>query len=768
MADISDEIINIFTEKLPHLYQNSSIRQHQVQMALDVADFLFNSKKQIMFVEAPVGTGKSLGLLIPTSIYSREKNKRSIYATSTINLQNQINTEDSKTLCKLHLIKRTQILLALGKRNYLCEKLVNKNSNKFSSSELRNLYTFFDTNKYGLLSEFEKDYPKFDRKKLKLLSMDKLEDNNCPCISHSHRRKYLDQNNILTITNHAQLIQSYNNTLNNFNKIIDFDNCVLIIDEAHDLKENYLSSIEKSFNLKNLPQINRLHEYHIYEYKDEYLDILKSLSKLSKDYRGNESSSSTRYKIKDKDLTLLQDLSKLLKKMIITIESHTLFNQNTKLEKLLDNIENITSSIDNLFDTDNKNWFQFDSKKTLSIHSVTTSFNKKFYDMINRLSTKSKVIFMSGTLTTTEKKEMELNTSWGLTEHQYLNKSYPSIFNLATQSIIYVPTALANSRDEAEHLKNIKNILPSFINYYKGGTLVLCTSNSYVADISVYLKQDSKINNTVFSQDDNSISIISEKFKNDIDSILVGSGSFFTGFSIEGKSLNKLALTKLPFPVPDDPYIELLSKGMSKNDKYKKIVSPSMLVKLEQGLGRLIRSKNDSGVIVIFDNRVKPGHISYEFLTKIGYKITNKWKDVTNFVNTSIKNNKNKQIKTTIFNQKLLTIPLIDTLSEEKRNINNSDPKTKSRVPIIYYEEQNIELKTWLKRFVQTHKEDSNYTCTVNYNQKTPRDFYQAAINFCYQKDISISLVAEEFKFQTDEQRNNFLRLSPTVSGPIK
>lgn len=65
----------------------------------------------------------------------------------------------------------------------------------------------------------------------------------------------------------------------------------------------------------------------------------------------------------------------------------------------------------------------------------------------------------------------------------------------------------------------------------------------------------------------------------------------FTGFSIEGKSLNKLALTKLPFPVPDDPYIELLSKGMSKNDKYKKIVSPSMLVKLEQGLGRLIRSK---------------------------------------------------------------------------------------------------------------------------------------------------------------------------------
>ena len=106
MTNISQQIIDVFTKDIPPLYNNESPRQQQVQMALDVADFLFNSDKKIMFVEAPVGTGKSLGLLVPASIYANEMDKRMIYATATINLQNQIEEEDSKVLCDIDLIKR--------------------------------------------------------------------------------------------------------------------------------------------------------------------------------------------------------------------------------------------------------------------------------------------------------------------------------------------------------------------------------------------------------------------------------------------------------------------------------------------------------------------------------------------------------------------------------------------------------------------------------------------------------------------------------------
>lgn len=105
MKDITSEVLTCFEDEIPLIFKNgASVRQHQVQMALDVADFLFNSKKQIMFLEAPVGTGKSLGVLVPCSIYSREKKNSILYATSTINLQNQIFDVDSTTLEKLKLI----------------------------------------------------------------------------------------------------------------------------------------------------------------------------------------------------------------------------------------------------------------------------------------------------------------------------------------------------------------------------------------------------------------------------------------------------------------------------------------------------------------------------------------------------------------------------------------------------------------------------------------------------------------------------------------
>ena len=62
--NISNEIIHLFEEDIANLY-HSSPRLSQVQMSLDVADFLVNSSERIMFVEAPVGTGKTLGVLVP-------------------------------------------------------------------------------------------------------------------------------------------------------------------------------------------------------------------------------------------------------------------------------------------------------------------------------------------------------------------------------------------------------------------------------------------------------------------------------------------------------------------------------------------------------------------------------------------------------------------------------------------------------------------------------------------------------------------------------
>lgn len=88
---ISDKIINIYEEKVAPVYK-SKPRVSQVQMSLDIADFLYNKKirSKIMFVEAPVGTGKTLGALIPTILYSSNFHKRITYVTGTKNLQRQV------------------------------------------------------------------------------------------------------------------------------------------------------------------------------------------------------------------------------------------------------------------------------------------------------------------------------------------------------------------------------------------------------------------------------------------------------------------------------------------------------------------------------------------------------------------------------------------------------------------------------------------------------------------------------------------------------
>lgn len=96
----------IFEDKIPLLFnKKTSIRSSQVQMSLDITEFLYNSSKNILFLEAPVGTGKSLGTLVPSILYSTNQQNSITYATSTINLQNQIFDSDSVTLEKLELIK---------------------------------------------------------------------------------------------------------------------------------------------------------------------------------------------------------------------------------------------------------------------------------------------------------------------------------------------------------------------------------------------------------------------------------------------------------------------------------------------------------------------------------------------------------------------------------------------------------------------------------------------------------------------------------------
>ena len=92
-----------------------------------------------------------------------------------------------------------------------------------------------------------------------------------------------------------------------------------------------------------------------------------------------------------------------------------------------------------------------------------------------------------------------------------------------------------------------------------------------------------------------------EKFQNNVDSVLLGTGTYWEGINIKGKSLSQVIIFKLPFPVPD-PIVEY---KMRKTDcPLMDVAVPEMIIKLKQGVGRLIRSSEDTGIVSILDPRV--------------------------------------------------------------------------------------------------------------------------------------------------------------------
>ncbi|PRX33617.1 ATP-dependent DNA helicase DinG [Orenia metallireducens] len=239
-----------------------------------------------------------------------------------------------------------------------------------------------------------------------------------------------------------------------------------------------------------------------------------------------------------------------------------------------------------------------------SLHSAPINIAQQLQD--NLLGKMDSVVLTSATLTVDKSFEF-IKDNLGLIEEDVETLEVGSPFDYRNQLCLGV----AKDLPQPNHPAFIDAVIASvkeIIQATKGRTLVLFTSYGMLNKVynSLETQLDSLEVNNIYCQGMKSRQYLVEEFKNKKKAVLLGTSSFWEGVDIPGEELSCVVIAKLPFVVPSEPVIsaKLEKLEAASQNSFMKYMVPKAVIKFKQGFGRLIRTKEDKGWIVILDNRV--------------------------------------------------------------------------------------------------------------------------------------------------------------------
>lgn len=194
-----------------------------------------------------------------------------------------------------------------------------------------------------------------------------------------------------------------------------------------------------------------------------------------------------------------------------------------------------------------------------------------------------------------------------------------SPFDYKRQSIIGVPTDISEP-DKPGYVSALEENILKTVTISEGRALILFTSYNLLDNLYRKLEpQITRLGYTCLKQGMDNRHNLLETFKKDTTSVLFATDSFWEGIDVKGDALECVILTRLPFKVPTQPIIEARAEAIERagGDAFYDYSLPMAVIKFKQGFGRLIRSREDKGVVIIFDRRVVTKNYGHIFLQSL-------------------------------------------------------------------------------------------------------------------------------------------------------
>lgn len=193
-----------------------------------------------------------------------------------------------------------------------------------------------------------------------------------------------------------------------------------------------------------------------------------------------------------------------------------------------------------------------------------------------------------------------------------------SPFNLTEQQLWYLPqNAMDGNKFGFDNTiaPNMRDIIEAV----GGGALCLFTSVRNMRNAQIELNKYLGNKYTIYTQGDMPRTKLIEAFKDNRDSILLGTKSFFTGVDVPGEALRAVIIDKFPFPQPTDPVQQKLKDRANSFYRYS---IPEMIISLKQAIGRGVRGVDDKCVISILDGRMSTAKYKSKINNSFNYKKT--------------------------------------------------------------------------------------------------------------------------------------------------